>query len=448
MKYYLSILIVLLASSLMANPEYYPMTSIVEGFSSNWCVNCPDSYAGMNILDATAHNGELLYMRYYTTSGDLSSPVIEQRFEHYQVFGVPAVIFNGKIRIEGGGEDVVNGSTYHNAYSLFRHASSPLKMSMNSWNASTGAASVNIEMVSPTLQLSDEKVYFLLIENNVAEEATRVVRDIAYGAFDLSGAGTSVTKQHTFTINPSWNQANLWVVAFVQQENNVVLQSTSSLSLPAYNFRVAMDWNQFNLVTTPNNPYTGPAMWFYNLGLSDDYQMQIVVDSAPDDWYFNYCDEEGLCLPGSVPMPLSLAAGTNKGYHLNILVGSSGTAHFRFRISSPNLGTYDVPFRLRTNDVAADDPIQTPLAPVLGSAYPNPFTAQTTIEIQNTKKSEDMWIDFYNLRGQRVDSIFYRNNNQELSSISWTPKPELSRGIYYYRLRNSEQKPKRLIYIP
>jgi hypothetical protein len=446
MRRFLIILLLVLAGSLLANPTYYPLTSIAEGFFASWCGTCPQGMAGIQILDDTAHNGELINLRYYTTSGDLSSPTVDDRINHYQVFGVPAMIFNGKIRIDGGGTEISDGSAYTAAYRHFRYGSSPLKMDLPQWNPATGSLSGSIQMISPTLNLSGAQLFYLLIENNVDAEATRVVRTVASSTFNLTGENAIHPFSHQFVINPAWNQANLWVAAFVQLADNSILQTASSLSLPAYNFRIAADWDPENLVSPMNSTYNSPTMWFYNLGTSDNYTMEIVVDSAPENWWFNYCDEEGTCLPGSAQIPMSLAAGEHRGYHLNIIVGGSGTAHFKYRIISPELGTYEMPFVLRTDDIVANNDQLNPAATIsLGANYPNPFRGSTSFSLSSEKTGED-WIEIYNSKGQRVDSIPANLHGGE-QQISWQAPQSLASGIYLYKLRNSQTQIRRMLLI-
>lgn len=439
-------MLLVLAGSLLANPTYYPLTSIAEGFFASWCVTCPQAMAGIQILDDTAHNGELINLRYYTTSGDLSSPSVDDRIAHYEVFGVPSMIFNGKIRIDGGGTEIANGNAYTEAYRHFRYGSSPLKMTLANWNPATGSLSGTVQMVSPTLSLNNAELIFLLIEDNVTAEATRVVRTVVTSNFSLSGENAQYPFTNQFAINPAWNQANLWVAAFVQLADNSILQTASSLSLPDYNFRISMDWDPDNLVAPMNSTFNSPTMWFYNLGLSDNYTMEIVVDSAPENWWFNYCDEDGTCLPGSAQIPMSLAAGTYKGYHLNIIVGGSGTAHFKYRIISPNLGTYEMPFVLRTDDIVANSDQLNPAATIrLGNNYPNPFHSSTGFTITSDKTGED-WIDIYNSKGQKVDSIPTTLVSGE-QSLSWQAPQSLANGLYLYKLRSSQAPARRMVLI-
>lgn len=445
MKYYVLLLSLIFSVALSANPTYYPLTSIAEGFYSTGCVSCLDGLAGMDILDNSAHNGEFINIRHYINSGPLSNPQSDARFDHYQVFGTPSFILNGKTRIDGGGAEIADGSEYLNAYQSYRFGDSPLKLQLSSWNAATGQLSGTIEMISPTLNIVNQKKYYALVENNVSTEATHIVRDLAFETISLSGVGAINNFSHTFTINPAWNQSNLWVAVFVQLDNDAILQSVSSLATPDFNLRAAMDWER-RIVVAGNINYTSSPFWLYNLGATQDCTMQIVVDSAPANWYFNYCDEEGYCYPGSVPLPVSYNSGDAKAYHLNIQTGASGIALFKFVFTNAN-GTYEVPFKMLTDDVSASDPLLSPAALTLLSARPNPFSSELKLSLESTKAMAAATLEIFNLKGQRVDSITRQSIQTGTTELSWIPSAQLPSGVYFLKLQGSSERPLKVLLV-
>ena len=446
MKYYVLILSLVFAVALTASPAYFPLSSIAEGFYSTGCVSCLDGLAGMNILDDSAHNGEFINIRHYINSGALSNPSSDARFDHYQVFGTPSFILNGKTRIDGGGSWIADGSEYLNAYKNYRFGDSPLKMNLSSWSAATGQLSGTIEMISPTFNITNQKKYYVLVENDVTTEASHIVRDMAFETISLSGLGNVNNFSHTFTINPGWNQNNLWVAVFVQMDDDTILQSVSSLPLPAYNLRAAMDWEP-RVVVTGNSTFTSNPFWVFNLGNAEDYTMQIVVDSAPANWFFNYCDEEGYCFPGSVALPIYLPANSTKALHLNVITGASGIAQVRFQFNTPNLGTYDIPFRLLTDDVSVSDPSVSPAALKLGAAWPNPFSSELNLSLESTKDLPLATLEIYNLKGQKVDSISRNSIQSGTTVLSWIPSAQLPSGVYFMKLQGSEAKPLKVLLV-
>ncbi len=442
MRYMLLIVMLLGTLIALATPTYYPSTVLVEDFAASWCVTCLDAVAGINVLHDHYNDSEMISVRYYTTSGDLSNPEVDERFDHYQVFGVPSVFFNGKFRTDGGGVDIADGTRYLNMIKPFIFHGSPLKMEISSFDPSTGDLSVNITMLSGDLVITDQHLRFLLIEDEVQVGITNVVRSIQTQAISLSGQGSQISFNHSFDVNPSWNPTNLWAAVFVQLDNDAILQTAHTKALPEYLFRAALDWDP-NIVDEMNITYLSQPFYFYNLGLAEDYTMQIVVDSAPDNWYFNYCDELGGCFPGSIPIPLSMEAGEAVPFHLNLMVGESGIATFHCEISSPNTGTYIFPFRYRTSDVSIDDPNLIPMPFVLGKNYPNPFKSRTVIPVYTEKGNSSMSLEVFNIKGQKVQELHHTNLTIGTNQLNVELSDQLPNGVYYYRIKGYPQSPAR-----
>jgi len=431
---------------LNADLTYYPTTTLVEDFAASWCVTCLDAIAGIDVLHQHYNPSEMISIRYYTTSGDLSNPEVDARFDHYQVFGVPSVFFNGKFRVDGGGEDIANGNTYMTKIANYIHHGSPLKIDINGWNQQTGRITGSVIKVSPNQNVVEQNLHILLLEDNVLANATKVVRSIATYPITLGGVGSEQSFDHTFTINPLWQNANLWAAVFVQLDDDTILQTAHTKPLPQYNLRAAMNWDQ-QIVGGTNTNYLSQPFYFFNLGAAEDYMMRIVVDSAPENWYFNYCDEEGFCYPGSVSLPMNLTAGEARPYHLNLMIGNTGTAYFHWEVTSPNIGTYIIPFRYRTDDVSNEDETSLPLPMVLGRNYPNPFKTQTSFPLYSEKANSNATLQVFNIKGQLVKEIEYQNLAQGNNTISLSAGESLSSGVYLYRLKDLPQVPMRRMLI-
>lgn len=439
MKYVYLLSLALAVSLLAANPAYYPTTTIAEDFGATWCDGCSIAWEGLQVLDNYTHNGELVTARLYTESGDLSSPTIQERFNYYEIIGIPAVVFNGKIRIDGSNDGIGDGTLYGAALKQFRYTASAVKMNIVSFSATAGTLNGEIEMVSPTANITNAKVVYYLLEDNVGEE-TNVVRSILYDSdIALTGTGSTYTFNKTFILNPTWNTSNLWAIAALQLDNKAIIQTASTLPLPTYNFRAAMDWNP-SVEGQANVSYTSQPLWFFNLGAADNYTMRIVVDQAPDDWYFNYCDEEGNCYPGNMDRPFSLGFRENKSFHLNLWIGSPGFAYYRFVVSSPNIGEYSIPFHYKVEGVANEDAALAPLATGITGLYPNPVVNAADFTLQSDKSSAEATIDVFNVKGQKVQSLNARNLNQGENRISFIPDSSLPNGIYFYRLNGGTTK--------
>jgi len=435
----------LLATALAAAPEFYPTTAIAEDFCATWCPGCLNAFAGLDAVDAATHPGEFISARLYTTSGDLSNTYSEARVSHYEVFGLPTVIFNGKTRIEGG-DGVADGAVYLNALRTHRFSASPVKMFINSFNAATGAISGDVEMVSPSANLQAEDLIFYLIEDNVGTDATHVTRQVLYQTVTLSGAANSAPFSATFTIDPSWNQSNLWAAVFIQLDNNAIIQTAHTKPIPQHNFRCAFDWDPFAISGNINESYFSPNLWFFNLGAADNMSMRLVVDSAPENWAINFCDDSN-CYPGGVDFPLNMAANSYTAYHLNLWPSSSGIATFHYEITSPNIGTFTVPFRFHTSDIVANDDPLAPQPTTLQANHPNPFAAATVLNVQSEKQAGSAVVQIFNLRGQIVDELVFTNLRAGENSLQWNAPAHLPAGVYFQKLKGSSLPARKMLLV-
>ena len=133
-------------------------------------------------------------------------------------------------------------------------------------------------------------------------------------------------------------------------------------------------------------------------------------------------------------MPLNLSSGQVKGFHLNLIVGSTVTAHFHFELTSPNLGTYNIPFICHTSDPIQDDIIQVPAMMTLKANSPNPFKNMTSFSI-SANKAGYATIQIFNLKGELVAETNSHSIYQGENKIEWKVPSHLANGIYFYRLK-------------
>jgi hypothetical protein len=433
MKYITLILMLLSLALLAADPVIYPTTTLVENFGATWCGACEFALDGLDVLAADVPPAEIIVSRLLTESGEYTTPEIDDRFAYYEVLGLPAVIFNGKVRVDGSGDGIADGSLYHAALNNYRYLGSPLKMLMPSFDPASGTISVSVELLNPAMSIQNASLFFYLVEDNISTELTNVLRDIVVQDLDLSYTGDAEVFNASFDIDPSWITGHLRALAFVQLENKSVLQSVSSIALPPHFVQAALPFDN-NIQGEANVQYESPHFLIYNLGAADTFTRHIEVLSAPDDWYFNYCDADGNCYPGSIQIPFELGTGESIAYDLNLAIGSDGTGIFNFVISSDALGEYKIPFVYSTG-TSNSDLVSAPDTSVLRS-YPNPFSSQLTIEINSPKAGNAGSLELFNLKGQKLQSISLNSLNQGINSLE-LDTADLPNGVYFYKLSGS-----------
>jgi len=427
---------IITASALCAVAEFYPTTMLAEVFGSSSNTACLDAYAGIDTLHNNYHNGEFISARYYSESDELSNPDAEARVAYYDVNLFPTVIFNGIQTVLGNGVGVSDGSVYTNILQPKLFTASPLKIAITSFSGASGIIQARVTMVSPTYALVNQSFRFLLLDNNVSATATHVVREVITQPITLTGAGSFLDFTATFTTVPSLNRPEYWAAAIVQLDNRSIIQAASTLTQPDYQIRAAMSFSP--AITAPANyNYTSLPVYFFNTGLADSYTIRLVRDDAPADWYFNYCSESGECYPGDVPNPFTLAAGDTIGFHLNLLIGGSGTGSFHFLVESTHTAPYLVPFTYQTGTANEDPSLPTADITMLQN-FPNPFNGNTTLRVSAKQATQTVEIAIFNSKGQKVKTFCLANLNKGTNDIVWdgTDKDgkQLPQGIYFSQI--------------
>ncbi|MCK9557321.1 MAG: T9SS type A sorting domain-containing protein [Candidatus Cloacimonetes bacterium] len=410
---------------------YYPTTSMVENFGASWCEACEFAQQGLDVIEAEVNPGEIIIPRLLTESGPYSNPEIAARFQHYEVLGYPAVIFNGKIRVNGSDEPVMDGSLYREALNQFRYLGSPLKMTVESYDHNSGNYSFKVIMVNDEIAIADAEVVFYLVEDNLPEDLTRIVRTVQSQPISIAGAGNFQVFNFSIVPDPAWNLANVWATAFVQMPQNTILQAVSTLPQPEHQIRVAVPFD-LKLSSEVTGDFFSPYFHVFNLGPAATLNIHVEILNAPEDWYINYCDEEGACLPGSMTVPHSVDENGHKTFDLNIQANSEGRAFFDFVIETTGAEPYRIPFELTVGEVSADDPLAVPSAITVQKAWPNPFSDILSFDVYNVKAGSSSGISIYNARGQKVSSLKLDNLQEGLNQVSWDAG-DLPSGLYFYK---------------
>ncbi len=416
---------------------FYPTTTLVENFGASWCAACNVAQQGLDVIESEVHAGEIIIPRLLTESGEYSFAEMDERFDYYEVLGFPAVFFNGKIRVDGSDDLVADGSLYRTALNQFRYLASPLKMTVENANHSTGNYAFKVTMMHPEQSIEAGNVMFYLVEDNVADGITRLVRNVQSQAIALSGQGNFQTFNFSVSPNPAWNSANLWALAFVQVPAKTVIQAVSTLPVPEQQIRVAVPFDR-NLTETEPLTLFSPFFYVHNLGPAGTFITSIEIHSAPATWFLNYCDEDGACLPGGLQVPHAVDANGFKTFDLNVVADSEGLAVFDFVIQKEGSETYRIPFSLRVGNVSNADPISAPASISVRSAWPNPFQNTLSFELQSAKTGLNSNLKIYNSRGQIVSTVPLINLQQGSSQVNWDAS-ELPAGVYFYRLENAKQ---------
>ncbi len=328
---------VLLFSSVMYGVvDYYPMTTIAEDFTATWCTYCPDAYSGLDLMHSQFDHTEFLSARFYNSSsgGEYATEETDARAVFYDVTAFPTVVFNGTKSIVGGGANVENGSSYLPIVSGNVFGASPIKVEIQAFDAATGLVTAKVTMKSLDENLQNVSLYLLLVENNVTNEITHLVRDVIQLNFSLTGQGNEYTAEQTFDISQVASATNCQAYVFVQKPDKTILNAASSIAMPAYKIRVATDQSR-TFINDANTLLTGPEFTIFNLGQSQTINVSVVLDEVPGEGVnLNFCDDE-FCYPGSSDFQMNSRA--TKTLHASLESPVEGMVKFHFEITSANM---------------------------------------------------------------------------------------------------------------
>lgn len=260
-------------------------------------------------------------------------------------------MFNGTHQIVGASVEDALGGQYMDVIQSQYFDAAPIRIVVDSFDPATGEVSATISMYSNDFVLNEDFFHLALIEDNIAGVETHVNRAIVTNPISLGGQGNSVVLGGTFTIDPSWNQAELQVVAFVQMQDKEVVQAGSTYEQPTSSVRAMVPFSRVKIGPS-TVPYESPDFTIMNVGLADDYSINVVVDLAPPGWEVSFIDSDGSTHNDSLNFGLSAEESTT--FKTVAIPDVPGYMRYHLEVTSPNLAKpLEIPFVYITDDVDA-----------------------------------------------------------------------------------------------
>jgi len=341
----------------LAALDAYPKTTLAEDGTATWCQYCPQAYAGLDVVHSNYNCGEFLSARYYETSGGLGTAETDAALAYYGIGGFPTVVFNGLIKVVGGGAGIASGGPYLSIVGAAYFDPAPIRIEIDSFDPASGDIQATVTMYSETEVLAADHIRFLLLEDHVwytdpsqgTHEHFHVTRDIINDTITLSGAGNTAVFNTSFDVDPSWVTANLHAVVFVQRAaDKEVLQAVSTFPEPDYTVRAIVPFSRMKMGPSSGS-YSSPHFTVTNTGLADTFTINVLVDDGPPSWNINYCDGNGTCHIGEWSFDLGLDGSIE--FYANVTPDSPGYMRYYFEITSPNLTSpLVIPFTYTTDD--------------------------------------------------------------------------------------------------
>ena len=458
MKIILTILILVLSLYLSAELNFYYKEQIAEVFTASWCNVCHDAFAGIEVVEGNYDKYDFSSVRYYTSLGGGEYYTEETDFMHelYEIGTVPTVYFNGDKEFNSGGEIIASGIPYLEEVKNNYFKPSDIKLRILSFDNQTGSTTVQITNIT-NLSISNLTLRAILIENNVTDVLTHITRDIWNESFELN-AGETVNSNFNFEIADDWNSENLQTILYVQKRDLEVEQSANTYEKPDYKVKAALSYNQLQIGPSPEgnsysfNPAGEQYFYLYNLGNSDEYDIDLSLQNLPPDWsidvfYEQSSGETGSFDPEQTNLSLSMEQSDYTRFHITINnINSPDSISYFFDVNSSNLdSTFTIPFYFKTSDYVKLEEENISMPPEDFTVYPQPFiinedenlTFQYSSQEQNN--FEDV-LQVYNIKGQLIKSFSNLSTRDGVISVNWNGRNQknntVSSGIYLYKLKN------------
>jgi hypothetical protein len=178
---------------------------------------------------------------------------------------------------------------------------------------------------------------------------------------------------------------------------------------------------------------------FLDNRLSQEFQAPFVngIDTEKI-WHFK------LACPTTNPISIALT-GNNlpDNYTVRLYLDEQGYTMQQGTnwIVNPSPGTYNGIIKVTNYPVSNNDLVQSPISALI--VYPNPFNPSTTIAF-STPKSQDVKVDIYNLKGQKVCSLHNGVLAGGEHKLVWDGKDNTGRtvssGIYFTKINSGSYK--------
>ncbi len=348
---YSIILITIIAISLSyADIDYHPRLIVAELITASWS-DAATAYIGIDEMMNHYHRGEVIPVRYYTSDngGEYSSPTVENLIQEYEISEYPSLIVNGGARISGTSHNVDMVTPYRSLIESEYYSPAPLKIELLEFDNSTGYTEVQLIMLSDDISINTGTLRFILIEDNVDIDVSNLARAVEEVSFTLSGQSSTTNLNATFSLDPSWNENNLQILAYALDDDEKIIQAVTSYTLPDTYMRTTIP-NQRMDIGPSSELYEADYFAIFNMGSDIDITISVSMDNAPDSWFLTYCDEDGLCYFG--PHEFQMSAGEFRKFHANIIPEGPGMMDYSFHFQSGDLTEdYIVPFKYISYDV-------------------------------------------------------------------------------------------------
>ncbi len=262
---------------------------------------------------------------YQASSGGLSCPDADARIAYYAISGYPTLEFNGTTTIVGAGLDAVDGSAYDPLVQSMLDDPSPLRMTFTNvvFNGANSTLTLDVACEEPIASVAQTYIRVAVVENNLVYGSTTYQNTLRDVLPDVAlTADTPLEVQQVtipFSTDPTWNPANLRLVAWVQNDvTKDLLQSCNSRPRPDYSLRYYALGER--VVIDQDTHVFGEAVLCNAGALADVYTVTLDTSDLPAGWsaYFTFNGGQ------HTVTDLTLAPGGRAPFVVTVVPGGAG----------------------------------------------------------------------------------------------------------------------------
>ncbi len=281
-------------------------------------------------------------IEYMATSGGLGAPDSDARITYYGNNGLPHLLFNGGDMIVGAGTDAINGSVYDPVVQKLLDDATPLKMSLTDVVLDNlgSSCTVNLELTDDLADIAATYLRVAVVEDHLTYGGTvyeNILRDLLPDvSLTISEAGQTQVVPLSFSIDGTWNPANMRLIAFVQRDGDkAVLQTCNSRPTPDYCMRYFALGDR---TVIDSGVVTFEEAALFNAGnLEDMYDVTLDTSSLPAGWNSYFIHE------------------TSHFTALNLLLGAGDHGSFNVVIDAAGPGEGEVTLNFHSRGGASGD---------------------------------------------------------------------------------------------
>jgi hypothetical protein len=258
------------------------------------------------------------------------------RQAYYSVSAFPTLVWNGTIQWTGASLDDATGLPYRGTILGLLAEPSAFKLTVNSidFTPPTGSIDLDIEVMEGGIDVSNMFLRMAVTEDDVPYGGD-IFHDVTRDMIDdvpitVSNLGEVQNVTRIFSVDPLWVEANLEVIAFLQDDTDKKVHATaSSKPTPDYSLRYYA-LGELQHVGPSSGDYYFDNFAVYNVGnLTDTYTVDLTGD-IPAGWFAGICDD-AVCYGSTYSV--ELAPGQSKELHLLVSPASPGYASLTIEMS-------------------------------------------------------------------------------------------------------------------